>query len=126
MKTITILFIAAFFASYLNSQAQDSKQEQKAPPPSSVIVINQGTPGSQTEEPDSAITAPALVPSEAHKIRRAREQQEVNTENLIMKSLEKQRLLDEQKRIDSLLQTTTPPSKQTYPQKKGKRHTAYT
>ena len=67
-----------------------------------VIINNEASSTTQTQ----AITAPALVPSDAVKLRDVREKQEIKTEDTLMKELEKQRLLDEQKRVDKLLGNT--------------------
>ena len=70
---------------------------------STVIINNEASAATQQQ----AITAPALVPSNAKKLRSIREQQEINTEDAILKELEKQRLLDEQKRVDNLLSNSS-------------------
>lgn len=59
-----------------------------------VIINNEST---------QAIKAPALIPSESMKVRDIRRQQEFKTEDKILRELERQRLLDEQKRGDQLL-----------------------
>ena len=64
-----------------------------------VIINNEATATS----PNQAITAPALVPSEAVKLRDVRKKQEIKTEDTLMKELEKRRLLDEQKRVDKIM-----------------------
>lgn len=63
-----------------------------------VVIKNEASSATQIQ----AITAPSLVPSPAKKFRSAREKQEIETEDKILKELEKQRLLDEQKRVDQL------------------------
>ena len=72
------------------------------------IVVIKNEANSSTE--NQAITAPALSPSPAKEFRSAREKQEIETEDKILKELEKQRLLDEQKRVDKLFgnQQNTP------------------
>lgn len=52
------------------------------------------------------VIAPALVPSDAKRLRNVREQQEIRTEDYLLKELEKRRLVDEQKRINELLGPT--------------------
>ena len=66
----------------------------------STVIINNKASSSSTAK---SISAPALVPSEAKKLRDVREKQEISTESAILKELEKQRLLDEQKRVDKIL-----------------------
>ena len=63
-----------------------------------VVIKNEASSSSQTQ----AITAPALTTSPAKQLRDAREKQEIETEDKILKELEKQRLVDEQKRLDKL------------------------
>ena len=70
---------------------------------STVIINNKASSSSTTQN----ISAPALVPSEAKKLRDVREKQEISTESAILKELEKQRLLDEQKRADKILGKTS-------------------
>lgn len=70
------------------------------------VIINNEASATQQQ----AITAPALVPSGAKKLRELRERQEISTEDAIMKKLEKQRLLDEEKRADKLLGNSVPES----------------
>ena len=67
-----------------------------------VIINNKASATSQSQ----TVTAPAIIPSEAKKLREARKNQEIQTEDTIIKELEKQRLLDEQKRIDALMGKT--------------------
>ena len=67
-----------------------------------LVINNEASAETQTETQTQAVTAPALVPSSAKKLRDAREKQEIKTEDTIIKELEKQRLLDEQKRVDEL------------------------
>ncbi len=64
-----------------------------------VIINNKASAGSSSE----AITAPALIPSKAIQLRDARKEEEIKTEDTLIKKLEKQRLLDEQKRVDELM-----------------------
>ena len=63
------------------------------------VIINNEAKSSAGQ----VISAPALVPSEAVKLRGYREKQEIKTEDSILRELEKQRLLDEQKRLDNML-----------------------
>ena len=87
-----------------------SKQEKNT-----VIINNEAKSSSSAGQ---VISAPALVPSDAMKLRSFREKQEIKTEDSILKELEKQRLLDEQKRVDKILgqgkpaQTVNGPSSQ--------------
>ena len=62
-----------------------------------VVIINSNKNQSQS------VTAPALTPSKANELRRAREDAEVATESHILEKLEAERLKDEQKRVDQLL-----------------------
>ncbi len=71
-----------------------------------VIIKNEAN--STTQSP--TVTAPALVPSPAKKLRDVREKQEIKTEDRILRELEKQRLLDEQKRMDELLGRSSDPA----------------
>ncbi|MCY4321056.1 MAG: hypothetical protein OXC37_01420 [Bdellovibrionaceae bacterium] len=71
-----------------------------------VIINNEATSSTESSNNQQTISAPALVPSEAKKLRSFRERQEIKTEDSILKELEKQRLLDEQKRVDKLLGKT--------------------
>ena len=78
-----------------------------------VLVINNEASAetkteTKTEAQTGAVTAPALVPSSAKKLRDAREKQEIKTEDTIIKELEKQRLLDEQRRVDELFRNKPP------------------
>lgn len=68
-----------------------------------VIIKNNASSAVQQQ-----ISAPALVPSEAQKLRDARQRQEIQTEDAIIKELEKQRILDEQKRINRLFKRGQP------------------
>ena len=89
--TLGSLFISFFCFSAL---AQEDKSKN------TVIINNEVQESSKNEV---QITAPALVPSSAGKLRTLREKQEVQTEDALLKELEKKRLLDEQKRLDSLM-----------------------
>ena len=89
--TLGSLFISFFCFSAL-AQEDNSKN--------TVIINNEVQESSKNEV---QITAPALVPSSAGKLRTLREKQEVQTEDALLKELEKKRLLDEQKRLDSLM-----------------------
>ena len=68
-------------------------------PSKNTVIINNSAKSSAKQ----AISAPTLVPSSAMKLRDFREKQEIKTEDSILKELEKQRLLDEQKRVDKIL-----------------------
>lgn len=78
---ISLLFFSSFYAF---SQKKEN----------TVIINNEASSSTQ------AITAPALISSPAKNLRNHREKQEIETEDRIIKELEKQRLLDEQKRLD--------------------------
>ena len=73
-------------------------------PEKNTVIINNEANSSA----EQVISAPALVPSDAVKIRGVREKQEIKTEDAILKELEKQRLLDEQKRVDKILGHSAP------------------
>ena len=90
-----ILFQVLSYTAFVFSQEAQNKD---------VVIINNEASVSTGTQP---VTAPALVPSAAKKLRDAREQQEVKTEDTILKELEKQRLLDEQKRLDTLFGNTS-------------------
>ena len=66
-------------------------------PKGDVVIINSNKNQSQT------VTAPALTPSKASELRKAREDAEISTESHIMEKLEAERLKDEQKRVDKLM-----------------------
>ena len=91
------LFVSLFVCAPLVFAAEDKNV---------VVIKNETSLTTQTQ----AITAPALAPSPAKQLRDAREKQEIETEDKILKELEKQRLLDEQKRADELFgsQKNTP------------------
>lgn len=74
-----------------------------------VIINNEAKALSSSSTNEQAVSAPALVPSDAVKLRNFRERQEIKTEDSILKELEKQRLLDEQKRVDKLFGKTAEP-----------------
>ena len=65
-----------------------------------VVIINSNKAESQS------VTAPALAPSKASKLRKAREDAEISTESHILEKLEAERLKDEQKRVDNLIGRT--------------------
>ena len=88
-----------FFISPVWSEENTQESTQK----STVIINNEATATS----PNQAITAPALVPSEAIKLRDVRKEQEIKTEDTLMKELEKHRLVDEQKRVDKIMGNTS-------------------
>lgn len=93
MKKTFISLLAVF---YIVSAFSDDNQNDNQ---NTVIIKNEASSATQQQ----AVTAPVLVPSPAKKLRDVREQQEIKTEDIILKELEKQRLLDEQKRVDKLL-----------------------
>ena len=74
-------------------------------PEKNTVIINNEAKSSSANQ---VISAPALVPSNATKLRSYRERQEIKTEDTILQELEKQRLLDEQKRVDNLLGKNKP------------------
>jgi len=96
-----------FFSSLVWSEENTQESTQK----STVIINNEATATS----PNQAITAPALIPSEAVKLRDARKEQEIKTEDTLMKELEKQRLLDEQQRVDKIMGSTSQETLSTAP-----------
>ena len=69
------------------------------------VIIN-----NEAKAKQQVISAPALVPSDAVKLRNLREKQEVQTEDTILRELEKQRILDEQKRLDNMIGNNKQPS----------------
>ncbi len=77
----------------VSQEAESTVQTQNK-----IIINNTTAEKNQAQQ----VTAPALVPSSAKKLREAREKQEVTTEDTIIKELEKQRLIDEQKRVSEL------------------------
>ena len=96
----TIILLGLFYMPLTFSLAfsQSAKDKNNV-----VIIKNQAVSESQADPTNQSISAPALVPGAAGKLRKAREQQEINTEDAIIKELEKQRLIDEQKRLDKIL-----------------------
>ena len=70
-----------------------------------VLIIN-----NEASVNTQAVTAPALVPSDAKTLREERKKQEITTEDAIVKRLERERLLDEQKRLDRLFGGSQPPT----------------
>ena len=102
MKNIhkTIVFSQALFTMVCCFNAF-SKPEKNT-----VIINNEAKSSSSAGQ--QVISAPALVPSSAMKFRSVREKQEIKTEDAILKELEKQRLLDEQKRVDKILGNSQP------------------
>lgn len=91
-KIILVLILVYCFNSF-------SKQDKNT-----VIINNEAKSSSASQ----VISAPALVPSNAAKLRNYRERQEVRTEDSILQELEKQRILDEQKRVNNLLNRNQP------------------
>ncbi|MCZ0933264.1 MAG: hypothetical protein OXJ52_08955 [Oligoflexia bacterium] len=83
------------------------------PEKNTVIINNEAKSSSSAGQ--QVISAPALVPSDAVKLRGFREKQEIKTEDFILKELEKQRLLDEQKRVDKMLGHSQPAQSPVHP-----------
>ena len=100
LKKISLLLVVLY--------CFDSFSKEK----NTVIINNEAKSSSSAEQ---VISAPALVPSEAMKLRNFREKQEIKTEDSILKELEKQRLLDEQKRVDKMLGNSKPAQKPAQP-----------
>ena len=84
-----LAFYFLFFSFLIEAVAESAK-----------ITINNEAQSSNQNQ--NLITAPALVPSHSDKIRDLRQKQELDTEDNLIKELEKQRLLDERKRFHSL------------------------
>ena len=82
---IFIIFLLVFWSGLAFSEDGD------------VVIINSNKNQSQS------VTAPALTPSKASKLRKAREDAEVSTETHILEKLEAERLKDEQERVDKLM-----------------------
>ena len=74
-------------------------------PEKNTVIINNEAKSSSANQ---VISAPALVPSNATKLRNYREKEEIKTEDSILQELEKQRLLDEQKRVGNMLGKNQP------------------
>ena len=85
----SFLIMSFFFVSHL-SLAEDTPN----------IVINNEAQSESTNQ--NVITAPALIPSQTDEMRNLRQKQEVNTEDSVLKELERQRILDERKRFHSI------------------------
>ena len=69
------------------------------------IIINNEAQSSSGNQ--NVITAPALIPSDSDKLRTLRQKQEIETEDSILKELEKQRILDERKRFHNIFNKET-------------------
>ena len=82
---IFIIFLSVFWSGLAFSEEGD------------VVIINSNKNQSQS------VTAPALTPSKASELRKAREDAEVSTETHILEKLEAERLKDEQERVDKLM-----------------------
>ena len=67
-----------------------------------VVIIN------SNENQSQSVTAPAITPSKASELRKAREDAEVSTESYILEKLETERLKDEQKRVDKIMGHSQP------------------
>ena len=96
-KLIKLLIVFSSLFAISDAFSQESANKN------TVIINNEAA----STEQNQTITAPALVPSKALKLRDARKKQEVKTEDAIIQELEKQRLIDEQKRIDELMGNTS-------------------
>ena len=91
--TIFIAFLSVLWSGFVFSEEGD------------VVIIN------SNENQSQSVTAPALTPSKASELRKAREDAEVSTETYILEKLEAGRLKDEQERVDKLMggsQSQTP------------------
>ena len=95
-KLIKLLIIFSWLFAVPHVFSQESANKN-------TVIINNEASAGQVQ----TITAPALIPSKAVKLRDARKKQEIKTEDTIIQELEKQRLLDEQKRIDELMGNTS-------------------
>jgi len=93
-KLLTGFFLATVFF-IQNSFAQE---------PSNIIINNEATSTNQ-----NVITAPALIPSQSDQMRTLRQKQEVETEDSILKELERQRILDERKRFHKIFNKNEEP-----------------
>jgi len=96
-KLLTGFFLATGFF-IQNSFAQE---------PSNIIINNEATSTNQ-----NVITAPALIPSQSDQMRDLRKKQEIDTEDSVLKELERQRILDERKRFNKIFdkkEKTLPP-----------------
>ena len=106
-KNLLFLCCAFLYASFVFATKDEKSVEVSAP--TAVIIKNELS----NETEGQAVSAPALVPSNASKLRDARKKQEIQTEDRLIKELERQRLLEEQKRLDQLLgNAKDPPSTQ--------------
>ena len=108
-KKLLFLCCAFLYASFVFAAKDEKSVEVSAP--TAVIIKNELS----NEAEGQGVSAPALVPSNASKLRDARQKQEIQTEDRLIKELEKQRLLEEQKRLDQLLGNTkdSPPQPKT-------------
>ena len=74
-----------------------------------VTIVNTNTSQSTSQSPSQVITAPALNPSKAQKLRDARESAEVKTESLILEKMEQERLKNEQSLFDKIFGASQKP-----------------
>lgn len=72
-----------------------------------IIIINNKSSASASSKSQSVV-APNIIPSSATRLRSAREQQEIETEDAIIKQLEIQRIQDEQHRANRLFYRKKP------------------
>lgn len=115
MTEKALLYIFLFLQVFFHIPCTFAQEAQNK----DVLIIN-----NEASVKTQAVTAPALVPSDAKQLREERKRQEITTEDAIVKRLEKERLLDEQKRLDRLFggpkETTTnaqPPKKPVLPKR---------
>ena len=103
------LYGGLFFMSFVfTAKGEKTKAESQT----AIVIKNELSAEGQS----AGVTASALVPSNASKLRDARKKQEIQTEDRLIKELEKQRLLEEQKRLDHLLGNTSPAPSQAVPE----------
>lgn len=106
-----IVLILAVTSTALAQEAQTVTAEPVAQQPAQVVIIQESAPAATLPEaaPQAVITQPTtvvedspLVESKAEKLRRVRQNAEVETEQKIVEKLEESRLQDEQERMDNL------------------------
>jgi len=111
------LLVAVFlFASLLSSANEGGN-----------IIINNEAQSKATNQ--NVLTAPMLIPSGSDQMRSLRQKQEIDTEDNILKELEKQRILDERKRFHSIFNkkesssvaSTAPPASSKIPYSFGEK-----
>ena len=77
---------------------------------SEVVIVNTNTNQAESQSSSQTVTAPALNPSKAKKLRDARENAEVQTESLLLEKVEEERLKREQSLANKIFGSPQKPS----------------